>query len=153
MVTAMEPEGPVVAEPTLLCAEDSQGKELMFRRKPRITEDIYGRLMTSFGRVVEMDPLIAGPARALADRVCAERAELLASVDEGMYRGATHHHLRLLAGAWILCQEGGVPQQTADVFEEAVCWKFEPVARGASVMPHRLSELARGEAERDTETR
>lgn len=122
----------------------------MFRRKPRITEEIYGRLMTSFGRVVDIDPLVSGPAAALADRVCDESAELLESVDARLYRGATHHHLRLLAGAWILSQEGGVPEATADVFEEAVAWKFEPAARGASAMPRQLSALARGEGARDT---
>ena len=42
-----------------------------FKRKPRITEEIYGRLITSFGRVVDLDPLVGRPAEALAGRVFA----------------------------------------------------------------------------------
>jgi len=68
-----------------------------FRRKPRITDDNYGRLMTSFGRVVDRDPFIAEPATALADRVAAEQADLVGEVDERLYRGAAVYHLRLLA--------------------------------------------------------
>jgi hypothetical protein len=135
----------------LLCDNSRHNeKDQVFRRKPRITEDIYGRLMTSFGRVVDLDPLVSGPAAALAGRVCEEQPALSSAVDQAMYRDAAHYHLRLLAGAWILSQEGGVPENTAEVFEEAVAWKFEPAAKGSRLLPERLSELARGEAERDT---
>jgi hypothetical protein len=121
----------------------------LFRRKPRITDDSYGRLMTSFGRVVDQDPLVRRPAEALADRVVSEEAEIARLVDERMYAGAAHYHLRLLAGAWIMAHEGGVPQETAEVFEEAVAWKFGPLAKGSARLPNRLSELARGAADRD----
>jgi len=116
----------------------------LFRRRPLITEENYGRLMTSFGRTVDADPLVAGPAEALAERVTRELAGEVAAADEKLYRGAAAYHLRLLAGAWILAGEGGIPTETAEVFEEAVAWRF-----GARELPERLGKLARGEAERD----
>lgn len=121
-----------------------------FRRRPRITDDIYGRLMTSFGRVVDRDPMVKQPAAALAERVVAEFAELVEALDAGMYRGATLYHLRLLAGAWIMAREGAVPRATAEVFEEALAWRFEPVRKGSRVLAQRLTALANGEFERDT---
>ncbi|HKS91906.1 MAG TPA: hypothetical protein VJQ83_08250 [Tepidiformaceae bacterium] len=121
----------------------------MFRRKPRITEEIYGRLVTSFGRVVAADPLVAGPATALADRVCGEESALAAAVDAGMYAGAAHHHLQLLAGAWILSNDGVTPARTAEIFEEALVWKFEPLARGSGALARSVSALAKGDGERD----
>jgi hypothetical protein len=121
-----------------------------FRRRPRITDDIYGRLMTSFGRVVDRDPMVKQPAAALAERVAAEFAELVEALDAGMYRGATLYHLRLLAGAWIMAREGAVPRATAEVFEEALAWRFEPVRKGSRVLAQRLTALANGEFERDT---
>ena len=121
-----------------------------FRRKPRITEDVYGRLITSFGRVVDLDPLIARPAEALAQKVVAEERALAEAVDARLYRGAALYHLRLLAGSWIMAQEGSVPVATAQVFEEAVAWKFGPLVPASSKLPHRLSTLARGQATRDT---
>ena len=120
----------------------------LFRRKPRITDDVYGKLMTSFGRVVDMDAFVARPAEALAGRVAEESPELVAMVDGRLYVGAAEYHLRLLAGAWLMAAEGSVPQQTAEVFEEAVAWRFSPLGREATRLPHRLSELARGEGER-----
>ena len=117
----------------------------MFKRKPRIDENIYGRLMTSFGRVVDQDLFIARPAAALAEKVIAAHAELTAAIDDRLYLGATLYHLRLLAGAWIVANEGGVPRATAEVFEEAVVWKFGPLAKGAGALSKRTSELARGE--------
>ena len=116
----------------------------LFRRRPRITEENYGRLMTSFGRTVDADPLVAGPAGALAERVTGELATEAAEADGKLYQGAAAYHLRLLAGAWIIAGEGGVPKETAEVFEEAVAWRF-----GARALPERLGELARGEVERD----
>ena len=116
----------------------------LFRRRPRITEENYGRLMTSFGRTVDADPLVAGPAGALAERVTGELATEAAEADAKLYQGAAVYHLRLLAGAWIIADEGGVPKETAEVFEEAVAWRF-----GARALPKRLGELARGEVERD----
>ncbi|MXY36653.1 MAG: hypothetical protein F4Y54_07810 [Dehalococcoidia bacterium] len=116
----------------------------LFRRRPLITEENYGRLMTSFGRTVDADPLVAGPAEALADRVTAELASEAAAADEKLYSGAAVYHLRLLAGAWILASEGGIPTETAEVFEEAVAWRF-----GTRELPERLGKLARGEVERD----
>ena len=116
----------------------------LFRRRPLITEENYGRLMTSFGRTVDADPLVAGPAEALAARVAGELAAETAAADAKLYAGAAAYHLRLLAGAWILASEGGVPRETAEVFEEAVAWRF-----GARALPERLGTLARGEAERD----
>ena len=127
----------------------------LFRRRPRITEENYGRLMTSFGRTVDADPLVAGPAGALAERVTGELATEAAEADAKLYQGAAVYHLateaaeadaklRLLAGAWIIAGEGGVPKETAEVFEEAVAWRF-----GARALPERLGELARGEVERD----
>ena len=120
----------------------------LFRRKPRITEDVYGRLMTSFGRVVDLDPFVSRPAAALANRVTGEEPALAGAVDARLYAGAAEYHLRLLAGAWIMSAEGSVPRETAEVFEEAVAWRFSPLAHGSESLPHRLSQLARGEAVR-----
>ena len=120
----------------------------MFRRKPRITDDIYGKLMTSFGRVVDLDPFVARPATALAERVTAEEAAITAELDLRMYAGAVLYHLRLLAGAWIMSHEGNVPTATAEVFEEAVAWRFGPLVKHGGRLAHRLSELARAEAKR-----
>ena len=116
----------------------------LFRRRPLITEENYGRLMTSFGRTVDADPLVAGPAEALAQRVTQELTAEAAAADEKLYQGAATYHLRLLAGAWILAGEGGIPAETAEVFEEAVAWRF-----GTRELPERLGKLARGEVERD----
>lgn len=113
-----------------------------FRRKPLITEDVYGRLMTSFGRVIDREPFLKGPAAALAERVANERPDLIALVDGRMYRGAALYHLRLLAGAWILAREGGVPVETAEAFSAAVVWKFSPFGKETTWLPRRLSELA-----------
>lgn len=120
----------------------------MFKRKPRIDDAVYGKLMTSFGRVVDLDPFIARPAAALAERVTAEESETVAALDEHQFAGATLYHLRLLAGAWIMAQESKVPRATAEVFEEAVAWRFGPLVKGSARLPHRLSELARGQATR-----
>lgn len=120
-----------------------------FRRRPRITDDIYGRLMTSFGRVVDRDPMVKTPAAALAERVAGEFAEQVEALDHGMYRGATVYHLRLLAGAWILVREGAVPRATAEVFEEALAWRFEPVLKGGGALARRVSALATGEFSRE----
>jgi hypothetical protein len=120
-----------------------------FRRKPRITEEIYGNLMTSFGRAADLDPMVKEPAQALAERVCEEYADTVQRLDERMYAGSTLYHLRLLAGSWIMAAEGSVPVATAEVFEEAVAWKFGPLVTGSSTLPKRLSQLARGEGERD----
>ena len=120
----------------------------LFRRKPRITDDIYGKLMTSFGRVVDLDEFVARPAAALAERVAVEEPGLVSAVDSRLYAGAAVYHLRLLAGAWIMAAEGSVPRDTAEVFEEAVAWRFNPIARGSGALAHRLSELARGETAR-----
>lgn len=117
----------------------------MFKRKPRIDEDNYGKLMTSFSRVVDQDPFVSGPAQALADRVLTEMASLAAAIDKRLYKGSAAYHLRLLAGAWMVANEGGVPRATAEVFEEAVAWKFNPLAKGSSALPRKVSELARGE--------
>lgn len=122
-----------------------------FRRKPRITEDIYGNLMTAFGRSADLDPLVKGPAQALAERVCGELAETVAAVDARSYRGSSLYHLRLLAGSWIMAAEGTVPRATAEVFEEAVVWKLGRLAPGADRLSRRLSALARGETERNLE--
>ncbi len=121
-----------------------------FKRKPRITEEQYGRLMTSFGRTADKDPFIWTPSKALADRVIEEHAELANAVDAAMYSGAARYHLELLAASWLMAQEESVPFETAEVFEEAVIWKFKPLAKGSGELSRRLSELARGEAERDT---
>jgi hypothetical protein len=104
--------------------------------------------MTSFGRVVDLDPFIARPAAALAERVAAEHPAATAALDAALYRGAAVYHLRLLAGSWIMAAEGGVPRETAEIFEEAVAWRFGPAVRGSAALAHRLSELARGEAVR-----
>ncbi len=117
----------------------------LFRRKPRITDEIYGRLLTSFGRVVDADPFIAKPAEALAERVERELTDLAEAVDKATYRGSTRYHLKLLAGSWLQAGEGTVPVKTAEVFEEALVWKFEPLVKGAGELSHRLSALARGE--------
>lgn len=122
----------------------------LFRRKPRITDAIYGNLMTSFGRVVDRDPLVKLPALALAERVTGEYPELVAALDGATYAGSTLYHLRLLAGAWVMAAEQSVPRATAEVFEEALVWHFEPLVRGSGVLSHRVSRLARGEGERDT---
>lgn len=120
------------------------------KRKPRITEEIYGRLVTSFGRVVDLDPLVSQPAAALAGRVVAEYPALVAAIDAQLYGGAASYHLKLLAGAWIMSLDGAIPVATAEVFEEAVAWKFGPLVAGSAQLPHRLSNLARGHAPRDT---
>jgi hypothetical protein len=120
----------------------------LFRRKPLITDDIYGNLMTSFGRVVDLDRFVAEPASALAERVAAEEAELVAELDARLYRGASVYHLRLLAGAWVMAGDDSVPRETAEVFEEAVVWRFGPLAKGGGRLAHRVSELARGEGKR-----
>lgn len=119
-----------------------------FRRKPRITEDNYGKLMMSFGRIVDRDPFVKGPAQALAEKVAAELATHVDAVDSRFYRGAAIYHLRLLAGSWIMAAEGDVPRQTAEIFEEAIVWKFEPLAKGSGELARRLSRVARGEIER-----
>jgi hypothetical protein len=105
--------------------------------------------MTSFGRVVDRDPMVKLPAAALAERVAAEHATVVEALDTGIYRGATVYHLRLLAGAWIMVREGAVPPATAEVFEEALAWRFEPVRKGSGALARRVSELANGEFERD----
>ncbi len=120
-----------------------------FRRRPRITDEIYGRLMTSFGRVVDRDPMVKAPAAALAERVAGEFATQVEALDRGMYRGATAYHLRLLAGAWILAREGAVPRATAEVFEEALAWRFEPVLKGSGALARRVTALATGEFPRE----
>ena len=119
-----------------------------FRRKPRITDALYGNLMTSFGRTVDLDPFVSGPAAALAERVAGEQPALVAAIDRVLYEGAALYHLRLLAGAWVMADEGDVPRATAEVFEEAVAWRFGPLVRDGGSLPRRLSELARGEFER-----
>jgi hypothetical protein len=53
----------------------------LFKRRPRITDEIYGKLMMSFGRAVDVDPFIAEPAGALADRVGNEVPSEVASLD------------------------------------------------------------------------
>ncbi len=121
-----------------------------FRRKPLITEDVYGRLMTSFGRIIDREPFLKGPSEALAERVARERPDLVERVDMRLYRGAAVYHLRLLAGSWIMAREGGVPSETAEVFEEAVAWKFALAGKETAWLPRRLSQLARGEFERQT---
>lgn len=120
-----------------------------FRRRPRITDEIYGNLMTSFGRVVDRDPLVKLPAAALAERVAGEFAAVVEELDAKTYRGSTMYHLRLLAGAWIMAREGAVPRATAEVFEEAFAWRFEPVRKGSGALARRLSELANGTFERE----
>ena len=121
-----------------------------FRRKPRITEEIYANLMTSFGRVVDREPFVARPAAALAEVLVREEPGMVAAVDERLYAGAAEYHLRLLAGSWIMAREGQVPVATAEAFEEAVAWKFGPLVPKSGKLSHRLSALARGEGERDT---
>ncbi|MEX1103178.1 MAG: hypothetical protein WED87_02940 [Dehalococcoidia bacterium] len=120
----------------------------LFRRKPRITADLYGKLMTSFGRAVDLDPFVSGPAQALAARTLADLPGSAAAVDTRLYKGAAEYHLRLLAGSWLMVRDGSVPAQTAEVFEEAVVWKFGPLAKGAGELAHHVSTLARGEGAR-----
>jgi len=120
------------------------GQVRFFRRRPLITDENYGRLMTSFGRTVDADPLVAEPAKALVQRVERELSAEIAAADAKLYQGAAAYHLRLLAGAWILAKEGVIPLETAEVFEEAVGWRFRSRA-----LPERLGKLARGEFERD----
>lgn len=105
--------------------------------------------MTSFGRVVDSDRLLAGPAAALAARAAADQPDAIAALDARLYRGAAVYHLRLLAGAWIMAAEGAVPRATAEAFEEAVAWRFGPLVRGSGQLAHRLSALTRGEGPRD----
>ncbi len=121
----------------------------MFGRKPLITDTVYGSLMTSFGRVVDLDRFVSGPAAALAEKVAAASPEAVAAADRSTYEGAALYHLRLLAGAWIIASEGGVPRKTAEVFEEAVAWRFRAAGREAQELAHRLSRLARAEGPRD----
>ena len=120
-----------------------------FRRKPRITEEHYGNLMTAFGRAVDRDALVSGPARALAERVTGEHDRVTARIDAKLYEGAAEYHLRLLAGSWIMARDGAVPEETAEIFEEALVWKLSPIEDDAAVLPRRITELARGEFERD----
>ena len=123
-----------------------------FRRRPRITEEIYGRLLTSFGRVVELDPFVSVPSEALADRVVAEYPGQAESIDGAMYQGSTRYHLKLLASSWMEAAEGRVPVKTAEVFHEALLWKFGHVPGDSSPMVERLSALARGEVRVDEAT-
>jgi hypothetical protein len=116
-----------------------------FHRKPRITEEIYGRLLTSFGRVVDLDAFISGPSAALADRVVEEYPEQAARIDGKLYAGAARYHLKLLACSWLEAAEGRVPVKTAEVFHEALLWKFRPLAPESIALVERLSALARGE--------
>lgn len=120
-----------------------------FQRRPRIDDAVYGRLMTSFGRTVDADPFIAGPATALAQRIADAEPGRIAEIDARLYRGAALYHLRLLAGSWVMAREGAIPEATAVVFEEAVAWRFEPLARGSGRLARSLSALARGEGPRD----
>lgn len=124
-----------------------------FRRKPRITDENYGKLMTSFGRVAPRDPYVWEPARALAERVTTEFPREVAELDGRLYAGATEYHLQLLSASWLMAGEGSVPRATAEVFEEAVAWKFGPLVKGTGGLATRTSELARGTFERDTEHR
>jgi hypothetical protein len=114
-----------------------------FRRKPLITDRLYGDLMTSFGRVVDLDPLVAGPAAALAERIVREGAQAAAAFDATTYAGAAQYHLRLLGGAWILAAEGQVPRKTAEVFEEAVAWRMGRAGRASGQLAGRLGAIAR----------
>ena len=123
----------------------------MFRRKPRIDDAIYGKLMTSFGRVVDADPFVSRPADILAERVARDRPETIAELDTRLYAGAATYHLRLLAGAWIMSRDGAIPRATAEAFEEAVVWRFGPLVPGSGQLAHTVSELARGEGERVAE--
>lgn len=121
-----------------------------FRRKPRITEENYGKLMTSFGRVAPRDPYVWEPARALAGKVVGEFQVEVTEIDGRLYSGAAEYHLQLLSASWLMAEEGTVPQATAEVFEEAVAWKFGPLLKGSDQLARRASELARGTFERDT---
>lgn len=123
--------------------------KLPFRRKPRITEEIYGRLLTSFGRIADRDPFIAGPSEALADRAIGEHPEQAGRIDSTMYRGSARYHLKLLASSWMEAAEGRVPRETAEVFHEALLWKLEPLAPGSKPLVERLSALAKGEVRVD----
>jgi hypothetical protein len=122
----------------------------LFRRKPRITEENYGKLMTSFGRVAPRDPFVWEPARALAEKVVGEFHAEVAELDSSLYSGAAEYHLQLLSASWLMAEEGSVPHATAEVFEEAVAWKFGPLVKGSGQLARRTSELARGNFERDT---
>lgn len=121
-----------------------------FKRRPRITDQIYGDLMTSFGRIVDLDVMVRGPAEALAARVTAEQPAFVQALDAGTYQGSTAYHLRLLAGAWIMAAEGSVPRATAEAFEMTLAWKFGPLVSGSEILPARLSSLARGDAPRES---
>lgn len=121
----------------------------MFRRKPHIDDALYGKLMTSFGRVVDLDPLLAGPADAVAQKALAQHAAAVERLDAGIYRGATRYHLRLLAGSWIMARDGGVPIKTAEVFEEAVAWRLGAVDKQGAALAHATSAIARGEVPLD----
>jgi probable selenium-dependent hydroxylase accessory protein YqeC len=116
-----------------------------FRRRPRITEEIYGNLLTSFGRVVDLDPFISGPSEALADRVVGEHQAQAETIDRATYGGSARYHLKLLASSWMEAAEGRVPMKTAEVFHEALLWKFAPLSGDSRTMVERLSSLARGE--------
>lgn len=105
--------------------------------------------MTSFGRTATKDPFVWEPSQALAEKVIGEFNELARAVDATMYEGAARYHLQLLAASWIMSHEGAVPVETAEIFEEAVVWKLKPISKDATRLPQRVSELARGEAERD----
>ena len=77
----------------------------------------------------------------MADRVATTEPGLIAEVDARLYKGAAIYHLRLLAGAWLMARDGTVPQATAEVFEEAVAWKFAPVSRAAATLPRKVVAL------------
>jgi hypothetical protein len=121
----------------------------MFRRKPRIDDALYGKLMTSFGRVVDLDPFMAGPANAVAEKAIAAHLAAVERLDAGLYRGATRYHLRLLAGSWIMARDGNVPAKTADVFEEAVAWRLGKADKQGATLAHATAALARGEVQLD----
>ena len=121
----------------------------LFRRKPRITEENYGKLMTSFGRVAPRDPYVWEPAKALAEKVVGEFGAEVAELDSRLYSGAAEYHLQLLSASWLMAEEGAVPRATAEVFEEAIAWKFGPLLKGSRQLANRASELARGTFERD----
>ena len=60
-----------------------------WRRKPLITEENYSKLMTSFGRVVDLDRFVAQPAQAMAEpRIVTLRAflEALEAESGGLLR-------------------------------------------------------------------
>lgn len=121
---------------------------LRWRRRPRITDESYGKLMTSFGRLADGDPFVWGPATALAERVAGEDPAIVKRVDARLWDGALVYHLRLLAASWVMVADGSVPRATAEVFAEAVAWKLEPLVPGSGRLAARLSERARGDSER-----